>query len=79
MDIEEWKAAAKRRIVSGEMTDAEWDGVLSALLVASEGSGIDHFDDVIYDEWNKAHPEPPGRTSDQEVYVGGLGWMTQIQ
>ena len=47
MDIGEWKEYARDRLESGEMSDAEWDSVLKALLFVSEGDGIELFDDAI--------------------------------
>lgn len=76
MDIGDWKRMARSRIESGTMSEAEWDSVCAALLIVSEGEGIELFDDGIIDAWNAAHPESPGRPSDTAVYVGLLGcWV----
>lgn len=56
MDIGEWKRLARSRLESGTMNDAEWESVCSALLVVSEGEGIELFDEAINEEWNVAHP-----------------------
>jgi len=79
MDIGDWKRLARSRIESGTMSKAEWESVCSALLVVSEGEGIELFDDAINEEWNVAHPEPPGRPSETAVPFGPLGWMERVQ
>jgi len=48
MDIEQWKAAAKVRIQSGEMTDSEWQSILDGLLYVSESDGLPEFDNAIH-------------------------------
>ena len=69
MDIDEWKQAAKRRLLSGKMTDQEWESVLSALLHVSEGEGIDEFDDVIYGDWNNRTQSPAAATLDRQPEI----------
>jgi hypothetical protein len=53
MDISEYKSLAKKRLLSGQMTDVEWGIVLDALLHESEGDGLDEFDDAIVAEWDR--------------------------
>lgn len=49
MTIKDWMAAARARIVSGKMTESEWEAVLYSLLYASEDEdrGLGDFDDAI--------------------------------
>lgn len=47
MEISEWKRLAKERILSGKMTEVEWESVLSALLHVSEYEGLEEFDEAV--------------------------------